>query len=390
MQFSTEACHYIATDVEPHDFSLADLRLPGDFYCGRDDTTRGVQFGGADVLAGDFLEPDLLLGLERSSLHGGKASSFEDVASTGSSERFTSLNAPPAVPSDSYFQLATTSLRLGMPAKDMSPHMVGNSILAFFNEACTAQLLKVRPSKFWVKANVFVEGRLCVVKARVYSEGLGVYALELQRRSGCSLVFNTIYSQAVDFFRQEGYVLHDRPAFPLEVAGSDNARAMPVPWLPEAAAFAGLCLDPCAALASKASKAGGAANSDLQEVQTLVDTMNLLDFPSLQAEATNALADIAWASPDSLKPCVPVVLDSIRYQCDQSLRYDPEVDFALGRLARGLCSSPTVKAEFEKANIVAFLEGKLCDDISSSVGKLVKTELAFATEEVPRDMRMLV
>jgi hypothetical protein len=338
MQFSTEACHCIDTGVEHHDFSLADLRLPGDFYCALDDTTRGVHFGCADVAGGDFLEPDLLLSLERASMHGGKASSFEDGVSNGVNEHFTMLNVPPAVPSDPYFQLATTSLRLGMPAMDMSPHLVGDSILAFFKDACTAQLLKVRPSKFWVKANVFVDGRLCVVKARVYSQGLNVYALELQRRSGCSLLFNTIYSQFVDFFRQEGYVLHEQPDFSVEVAGSDNGSAMSVPWLPEVAAFAGLCRDPCSALASKAEKLDGPANSDLQEVQTVVDTMNLLKFPCLQAEATNALADIAWASPDTLKPCVPVVLDSIRYQCDQSLRNDPEVDFALERLARGLFS----------------------------------------------------
>jgi len=359
-------------DAEPHDFALADFRLPGDPYCARDETMRGVQFNCDDVVDGDFLEPDLFLGLERASMHGDKAASFEDVVSTGINDHFTTLNVPPAVPSEP-FRLETTTLRLNLPAKDMSPHMIGDSILAFLNEACTAQILKVRPSKFWVKANVFVEGRPCVVKARAYSEGSNAYAVEFQRRSGCSVLFNCIYNQAVDFFRQDGYVLHEQPAFSMEVAGAVVSE-LPVPWVPEAADFAGLCLDPCAS-ASKAAKVDGIADCEPQDVQTVVDTMNLLEYPSLQAEAMNALADIAWANPDTLKPCVPVVLDTIRSQCDQLLR-DADVDLALGRLVRGLCSSPSVRAEVEEANIVALLERRLCDEISSSVSKLVTKELA--------------
>jgi len=106
------------------------------------------------------------------------------------SKIFEATTVPPKVPSDVFFQFQPTTCWLrGVAAPD-----IGNKVLDFLVSTKASTITKVNQAKFSIKANVVMDGRVCGVKLRMYSDNAhGALALEFQRRSGCCLVFNKLY-----------------------------------------------------------------------------------------------------------------------------------------------------------------------------------------------------
>jgi len=60
----------------------------------------------------------------------------------------------------------------------------------------TVTITKVSHAKFSIKVNMCIDGSDCVAKLRMYSKDANRdLALELQRHSGCGLVFNRFYEE---------------------------------------------------------------------------------------------------------------------------------------------------------------------------------------------------
>merc|ERR1740129_545547 len=122
---------------------------------------------------------------------------------------FTDTDVP-EFPKDAFLVLQPTTFRLAQESTE--PWLIGNSFIEFLNSHdIDATLLKVRPSKFSVSANIFLEGKMVRVKARIYRDD-GVYLFELQQNTGCPVIFNKVYRKVLSFFgRQYKILLKSRP-----------------------------------------------------------------------------------------------------------------------------------------------------------------------------------
>jgi len=110
--------------------------------------------------------------------------------------RFQATDVPPGVPSNSCFRFAPTTYWL----RGVHAHDLANMMLDFRTAKVVMTITKVSHTKFSIKADICIDGSNCVAKMRVYSNNANrALALELQRRSGCSLVFNRFYQQAGDY-----------------------------------------------------------------------------------------------------------------------------------------------------------------------------------------------
>jgi hypothetical protein len=90
---------------------------------------------------------------------------------------------------------------------EVAPHVICNSLLEFFTAHMIASVSKVRPAKYSIRAEIFVEGISCGVKVKMFTvetesgnPGRDVrYALEFQKRSGCPKAFKSAYHAATTF-----------------------------------------------------------------------------------------------------------------------------------------------------------------------------------------------
>jgi len=102
---------------------------------------------------------------------------------------FTAEYEPPCLPS---YPLET-STHWVMTSSKLVPHPsdIMNLLKRFLvgEENEQTRVTKVTPRKFTMKASVFIGASNCDVKARLYREEGACYALEWQRRNGCSLCF---------------------------------------------------------------------------------------------------------------------------------------------------------------------------------------------------------
>jgi len=297
-------------------------KSPGDFYSLPEDPHRGVSmasnplgFGGGDIFGGfDFLEPDQLLKSSPPGIgslgnipyppdfDGGKSMDsiyqpglgFQDPICKGfdggskgkynilsDTERFPESQRPPPLPTDPFFELEeVTTLRFSLNPK-FEPSKIGNDLLDFLEDSVSASILKVRPVKFTVKANVFIESRMCTIKARVYHTSGSEYALEVQRRSGDAVVFNTTFQKAAQFFHERCYFGSTPPA------AAAPSVALTKPPMPPA---------------------------DEQESQPMLDMAAMEELPSLQAEAAAALAEFVAFQPSaaSASICCQDAFEKIR------------------------------------------------------------------------------
>jgi len=108
------------------------------------------------------------------------------------SRRFQVTDVPPGIPLNNCFRFAPTTYWL----RGIHAHDIANIMLDFRGEKVVMTITKVSHTKFSIKANICIDGISCVAKLRVYSNNANsALALELQRRSGCGLVFNRFYQQ---------------------------------------------------------------------------------------------------------------------------------------------------------------------------------------------------
>lgn len=264
----------------------------GDFYREVDNVTRGVTLPPADPLVGgghsykdfdplngDFYrEPDelckgLSLGggsyLDQQSLFGASGIDYARTLQDDSrSERFEEADIPLPVPADSFFKLEATTLY----GATCMPFQIGNDLLDFLEEQVST-LTKVRRLKFSIKADVFVDGMMCTLKIRVYSQAAQQFAIEFQRRSGDGITFNNTFQKAYQF-------LGSRPhlnLLPLEAPLLLNSQPLQLPLGFE---------EP--------------TNGE-EHIQPLLDLMGKVDAPWLQAEAALSLSKFAAEGKPALR-----------------------------------------------------------------------------------------
>jgi len=115
--------------------------------------------------------------------------------------RFQATDVPPGVPLNDCFRLQPTTYWLC----SADAHDIANMLLDFPTAKVTTTIptakvittiIKVSHAKFSIKVKICIDGSDCVAKLRMYSKDANrALALELQRRSGCSLVFNSFYQE---------------------------------------------------------------------------------------------------------------------------------------------------------------------------------------------------
>ena len=108
-------------------------------------------------------------------------------------------DAPPLLPVDPYFCLASTTLHFEHNV--CSADHISNRLLVFLRKnanVADAEILitKVNRKKCSVSADVKIEELECSLKMRMYQTIAGWYCLEFQRRSGGALAFQRIYNLA--------------------------------------------------------------------------------------------------------------------------------------------------------------------------------------------------
>mmetsp|Transcript_14990 Transcript_14990/g.37297 ORF Transcript_14990/g.37297 Transcript_14990/m.37297 type:complete len:508 (+) Transcript_14990:86-1609(+) len=291
----------------------------GDFYSMPEDPHRGVSmapnplgFVGADIYSSfDFPEPSKVWGSAPGSIGGlgssilssgldtgklmdsiyGPGPEFQNPLATefesgiqgkynilNDAPRFPDTQSPPPLPTGQFFVLEeATTLRLSLSPK-FQPSKIGNDLLEFLEASVAATVLKVNPTKFTVKANVFIESRMCTIKARVYHTGDSEYALEIQRRSGDAVVFGTIFQKVAQYFDER----FDFGSTPIAASVATAKPAVPQP--------------------------------DAKELQPMLDMAGMEAFPSLQAEAAATLAESVEFQPSvaSTSLCCEQAFDRIR------------------------------------------------------------------------------
>jgi len=108
------------------------------------------------------------------------------------SRRFQATDLPPGVPLNVCFQLRPTTYWL----RGAGAHVIANMLLDFLTAKATTTITKASHAKFSIKVSTCIDGSDRVAKLRMYSNDANrALALELQRRSGCGLVFSRFYRE---------------------------------------------------------------------------------------------------------------------------------------------------------------------------------------------------
>jgi len=134
--------------------------------------------------------------------------------------RFQSTDVPPEVPMNVCLRLAIMTYWL----RGVDAHIIANTLLDFLTGKMGTAITKVSHAKFSIKVRICTDGGDdCVAKLRMYSNNAsGALALELQRRSGCGLVFNR-------FHQEVGYYLAAcQKSMPFELLNALEGGSSPV------------------------------------------------------------------------------------------------------------------------------------------------------------------
>jgi len=108
------------------------------------------------------------------------------------SRKFRATDVPPEVPSNVDFLFLPLTYRL----RKVDAPVIANMLLDFLTAKGTTTITKESHAKFSIKVSICIDGSDCVAKLRMYSnDAKRALALELQRRSGCALVFNRFYQE---------------------------------------------------------------------------------------------------------------------------------------------------------------------------------------------------
>jgi len=92
--------------------------------------------------------------------------------------------------------LEATTLHLS----EHSAVIAGNSLITFLEHVVHARIKKVNHKKFTIRADIIIEGFPCDIKVRIYQEQRASL-LEFQRRSGDSVAFMRLFSQASGYLQ---------------------------------------------------------------------------------------------------------------------------------------------------------------------------------------------
>jgi len=143
-------------------------------------------------LAGDpYPEPDTVRSFDPNSASG-ILPSYDQLAAWTGYRRFKATDVPPGVPMNVCFRLVIMTYWL----RGIDAHIIANTLLDFLSAKMDTAITKVSHAKFSIKVQIGTDGSDCVAKLRMYSnDANGALALELQRRSGCGLVFNWFYQE---------------------------------------------------------------------------------------------------------------------------------------------------------------------------------------------------
>jgi len=188
------------------------------------------------------------------------------------SEVFKVRNLPPTAPSSQSFFFKPTTLFL----KDCSPQKIGGCLLDFFKSQVVASITKVTLAKYAMRVEVFVDGKSCMMKARVYTHG-DKYAVEVQRRAGDAFILQSTYQ-----------LLSEHLEARLGSSVLETLKKEKLPGVPAA-----LDLD-------VSREFEGYPNESSLEVITPLLTMATI--AGLQAEAASALAEMAKGGRTSAAP----------------------------------------------------------------------------------------
>jgi len=245
--FSSESenmLSYTKVEDSPHDaLHEAELNFPGlesDPYHQLDNVTRGVSicqledvtrgmsmFSGMGDKGGSSLEDPYMFSSGKPFIHfedyeysqpGGcseidpslcapwASASLDNCDSRSAMSRwncthvggFEEHHVPPRPSSSRFFAFEPTTLFVEF----CSPQQIGNSLVTFLSSEVVASITKVRLQKYSIKAEVFVEGKSCAIKLRVYSqESDGKYAVEVQRCAGDALVLQSTFHLLKNFLQ---------------------------------------------------------------------------------------------------------------------------------------------------------------------------------------------
>merc|ERR1712187_198666 len=194
------------------------------------------------------------------------------------------------------FHLPVTTINIVLQA-DQQATDIGNKILLFLNKEVQSSISKVRQSKFWIKADVFIKNSqvvrysMCTIKIRVYKVPEGQYAVEFARRGGDAIVFSTAFQLAVAFFKDHMTVVGE---------AGDMTPPPPIPGFGVLPSLFG----------------GADPNDDPPKPEFLLgpilDMATMTTQPALQAESAASLANIAEEEAELEGLCIAPVFDVIK------------------------------------------------------------------------------
>lgn len=335
----------------------------GDFYNVPDNVVRGIAVGAADVPhmgggLGDDFGKDFSKGgffdfappeMEFASLSRTHADDYARV-----SQQFSEEDPTPVMPADPLFKLEATTF---FAAGCSSAAAIGNALLEFLGTKVVASVTKVNRRKCCVKADVFVDGSMCTMKVRVYSQPGGRFAIEFQRRCGNAIVFNVVYQQAVEFMRPvcAGLPEPNRDGTgPVEVSP-------PVP--PQILGVSEV-------------------NAD---VSPLLDMAGMVEVPQLQAEAAAALATIARDSEPT-----PLCNERAFSEFKTLVQADSiDVAYPSSQLLKHLAQRPEAGRFFAQSGIVLAILAKIlqptvtCALVQQELAQALSASMIICASELP-------
>lgn len=358
---------------------------------------------------------------------------------------FTNLHSPPPAPKVRFFMHSITTFRMRLPSASL-PHDIGNTFLHFLEDGVQAIVLKVRPVKFWISADIFREGGLVRVKARSYAGEPGAYLLELQRRTGCPLAFQQVYAEAISFYSRCGFDVFSHAESPAEcdvfrmlentstaelwglydfqsppLCGDQLAPCLLLDgnghWYPEApevesrgdeqaktaSPCCSLCTDgPASSLlgvrleerltdlspkSPSSSPLPARADSDEGEpptsVASLLDRAASTSAPSVQAESMYVAANLAREYPEVFLRGIDVLCKTLTLLLAGKFAEEPEAQFAFAHLMQQLASHAEVSHCFAREGIWRLLSGDFLHRASApAIRKQVVHSLVLAKKHL--------
>jgi len=384
-------------DLDPADFG----NLDGDFYREPDDVMRGVsmaaplgsmeyngigehfcagypELGGMGNAGGFYGEPHLGgLGLAGDSDDPGNCmDTREQLAKSPSGDigaanaqggrRFPETAVPPCIRDPLYTFDEATTLHMTLD-KQFEPSKIGNDILGFLEKQVGSSVLKVNPTKFAIKARVFVDGHMCTLKAKVFSKGGRNYAVEVQRRSGDAIVFVAAFQQVAKYLLTAGKEVY---------LPSPRVAAAPTPMDVEHDWPVAPLLDP------------------------LLDLAGFGQLPGLQAEAAIAFVKLASEPETATALCCDAAFDkilallhhgeeAIAFPATQALLHLTTCNEAKSCLSRELVLLSIVQKVSSKASCLA-VRTQLAKVVSEAVQSCLDCFTATAKKQLAKALAKAV